>query len=113
MRAQHGMKAVRGGKDDLGYYFSPLGYERGRQYIFNIVREFAELPEAASGGIALERVHRPAHASQGVRVRGVGFQKDSGLVQLLQDILRALKEEFAKFRGAFIGKEVQSPASIR
>jgi len=77
------------------------------------VREFAELPEAAGGRVALERVHGPPDASQRFRVRRVGFQEDTGLVQFLQLILRALKEEFAKFRRSFLGKKVHSPASIR
>ena len=83
MRTEHGMKAIRGGEDNLGYHFAALDHQRRRQQIFDIVREFAELPEPASGGVALERVHRPPDASQRVGVRRVGFQEDARLVQLL------------------------------
>jgi hypothetical protein len=113
MRAKHGVKTVRGGKDNFGHYFSALDHQRGRQQIFNIVRELAELPESARGGVALQRVYRAPDASQGLGIRWIGFQEDSRLVQLLQLILRALKEEFAKFRRAFIGEKVHSFASIR
>jgi hypothetical protein len=113
VRAKHGVKTVRGGKDNFGHYFSALNHQRGRQQIFNIVREFTELTESASGGVALERVHRAPDASQGLGVRWIGFQEDSRLVQLLQLILRALKEEFAKFGRALIGEKVHSFASMR
>jgi hypothetical protein len=113
MGAEHGVKAVRRGKNDFRDHFAALIDELVCQQVLNVVGEFAELPVSASGGIALERVHRAPDASQRLRVRRVGFEEDAGLIQLLQDVLRALKKEFAKFRGAFIGEKVHSPASIR
>jgi len=113
MSAEHRMKAVRCGKNDFGDNLAPLIDELVCQQVLNVVGEFAELTVSAGGGIALKRVHRAPDAGQRLRVRRVGFEEDAGLIQLLQDVLRALKKELAKFRGAFIGKKVPSPASIR
>jgi hypothetical protein len=72
-----------------------------------------ELLESAGGGIALERVHGAADASQCVGVARIALKEDPRFVQLLQQILRALKEEFAKFNCALIGKKCQTATSMR
>jgi hypothetical protein len=107
------VKGVRGGENDFGDSLASLDDQSGRQQVLQAVRELAEIPESAGGGIALERVHGAAHASQCVGIARIVLEKDSCFIQLLKQILRALKEEFAKFCGALLGKKVQLATSMR
>src|SRR6266576_3766217 len=107
------METVGGGENDFGDSLASRDDQSGRQQVLQAVREFAELAESAGGGIALEGVHGAAHASQCVGVARVALEKDPCFIQLLKQILRALKEEFAKFGGAFLGKKVQLATSMR
>jgi hypothetical protein len=107
------VEAVRGGENDFGYGLTTFNYQGGSKQILQIVRKLTELAEPARSGIAFKCVHGAPHASQRVRVPRIGLEKDPCFVQLLQQILRALKKKFAKFCGAFIGKKVQPATSMR
>jgi hypothetical protein len=110
---QHRVEAVGGGENDFGDSLAALGYQGGRQQVLKFMRQLAELPKSARCGIALEGVHGATHASQGIGIARINLEKNPRFVQLLQQVLRALKEEFAKFGGAFIGKKVQPATSMR
>ncbi len=111
--SEHCVEAVRGGENNLGDSLAALDDQGGSQQILEVVRKLTELPEPAGRGIALERVHGAADASQRLGIARIALQKDPRLVQLLQQFLRALKEEFAKFGGALLGKKVQPATSMR
>jgi hypothetical protein len=113
IRSQHCVKAVGSGENDLGDSLATLGYQGRRQQVLEFMRQFTKLPESTCRGIALERVHGATHASQGIGIARIALEKDSRFIQFLQQILRALKKEFAKFGGAFIGKKVQPATSMR
>src|ERR1700680_1869615 len=96
---QHRVEAVGGGENDLGDSLAALSYQGGRQQVLEFMRQLTELPEAARCGVALERVHGATHASESIGIARIDLKKNPRFVQLLQQILRALKEEFAKFGG--------------
>ncbi len=75
--------------------------------------QLAELAVAASGGVAFERVHGPAHLAQQLLVFGMLLQLQALVVEILQQLRGALKEELAEFGGAVVGKEAHTVTSIR
>ena len=111
--SEHGVETVRGGKHNLGDSLATLDNQGGSQQILEVVRKLAELPEPASGGIALERVHGATHASQRIGVARIALDKDPRFLELLQQILSALKEELAEFGSAFLGEKIQPATSMR
>src|SRR6266404_180659 len=111
--SQHCVKTIGSRENDLGDSLATLGYQGRRQQVLELMCQLAELPESTCRGIALKRVHGATDAGQRIGIAPIVLEKDSRFIQLLQQILRTLKKEFAKFGGAFIGKKVQPATSMR
>src|ERR1700676_1577583 len=60
--AQHCMKAVRGGENDLCDRLTAFDDQSGRKQVLQFMCELTQLPESAGRRIALERVHGATHA---------------------------------------------------
>src|SRR5215469_8370783 len=93
---EHAFESVHGGKHDLEF-----------------MSNFAELGEAASGGITFERVHGAAHGANELFVRRTLLKLQTGIIDGLQQFAGALKEQRTKLRTAVIGKEGQETTSMR
>src|SRR5258708_34985437 len=69
--------------------------------------------KAARRGIALERMHRSAHAADDFFVRGICFEIEPRLIERLQQLISALEKKRAQFRIAIFGKAAHVFASSR
>src|ERR1700730_3966932 len=69
--------------------------------------------KAARGGIALERMHRAAHAADHFFVRRVRFEIEPRFIERLQQLTGALEKKRAQLRIAIFGKAAHVFASSR
>src|SRR5258708_37202864 len=60
--------------------------------------------KAARGGIALERMHRSAHATDDFFIRGIRFEIEPRLVERLQQLISALEKKRTQLRIAIFAK---------
>src|SRR5207302_2331291 len=83
------------------------------EHVFQFVREFAQLTEAAGCGITLEGVHCPANAAYNFRIAGIFLQLESFFVQRLEKFLCGFEEQLAQFCRPIIRGVTQFSTSIR
>src|SRR5258708_2483203 len=79
------------------------GSSLDRKRVFELMRQFAQLAQATSRGISLQRVHRASDYAHDLLVAGLLLQPKRFFVQRLQQFLRSLKEELSEFQAALIG----------
>ena len=102
---EHFVECVRGGENHFGDQAGVLLREFRSQDVFQIVRELAQLAEAARGRVALQRVHGAANAAKLLFVAGALFEREAGFVHGLENLLGALEEEIAEFGGVLVGEK--------
>ena len=84
-----------------------------RQHVLELMAQLAEFPEAASGRVALQRMHRPPNTAGCLRVAGRSLHLHRFVVQLLDEFLCALEKQLAQFRHPVLGGDGHAFASIR
>src|SRR5690349_14294290 len=113
IRRQHGAETV-GGRE---YEFRQIPAMRfcnlRSEYVFEFVRQLAELVKSTGCRIALQRVNHAANAANHVLVGRARLEFQAGLIQRLQQLGGTLKKERTQFAVAFVGWTVHGLASIR
>lgn len=77
------------------------------------MRQLAQLTVTACCRIALQGVNRAPDVAHNLRVGRRFFQVETFLVQRLQQLLRAFKEDGAQFVGPLFGEKAHAVPSIR
>jgi len=113
IRAEHAFEGVHGPEDDFGELMAVREPNLRRENVFEFVRNFAEFRKTAGGGVSLERVDGAADAANEFLVRWTLFELQTGIVDGLEKISGALKEESAKLRTPLVGKKTQEFTSRR
>ncbi len=110
---QHFVERVGGGENHFSDQARVLLGELRREHVFQIVRELAEFAIAASGRIALERVHGAANMAKLFEVAGALFERETRFVHALENFLGALEEKVAKLGGLLVGRKTHCAPSSR
>ena len=84
IRREHRRETVGGFENDFRELPSSLLTNLRGENIFQFVREFAELVVAASSGIALERVHGAANATNHFVIGRPSLEFEARVIQRLQ-----------------------------
>ncbi len=110
---EHFVESVRGGEDDFGDSGGVLlGQLRG-EHVLELVGQLAQLAKTAGRRIALQRVHGAANVAKLFLVARLLFERETGFVHILENLLRALEKEVAKLRSVFVGRKAHCGPSIR
>ena len=76
-----------------------------RQHVLELMGQFADFPETASGRVPLQRVHRPPQAARRLRVPRRLLQPHRFVVQLLHQFPRGFEEQLAQFAHSVFGRD--------
>jgi hypothetical protein len=113
VRGQHLVKRVGSGenhfRDQSGMLLSKFRCED----VLEFVREFAQFPEAASGGIAFQGVNGATNTTEVFFIARLVFQRESGLIHCLENFRSALEEEIAELGSALVGEKCHWAPSTR
>src|ERR1700746_3984068 len=111
--AEHAFERIDGREDDLGKLLAVRMSDLRRENVFEFVRNFTEFRKTAGSGISLERMNSAPDAANKFLIRGTLFELQTGIIDGLEKLARALKEESPKLRTPLIGKEAQEFTSMR
>jgi len=112
IRGQHGGEYVGSGEGDFGQRGVPRGALEIER-VLEVMRQFAELAQAAGGGVAFQCVHGATDGTNDLLVAGMFFELQSFFVQRLQQFLRGLEEKIHQLGVTFLGRNGHSRTSIR
>ena len=84
-----------------------------RENVLEFVGDFAELLETAGRGVAFKGMNGAAHTAEEFLVGGMLFEAQTGFVDGLEKLRRALKEERAQLRTPILGQKAQTFTSRR
>src|SRR5262249_8987158 len=110
---EHGAEGVGGDQYDFRQRTAAPGCDFGPQDLFQLVGQLAELAVAASRGISFQGVHRAPHLAKKLFILRMLLQLQALVIEGLQQLRSALKEELAELGSAVIWKEAQTVTSSR
>ena len=84
-----------------------------RQHVLELVCQFAELAVVAGSRVSFQRMDCAAQTARTFRIPGRFFQAQGFLVQPLDKLLRAFKEQLLEFAQAIVGGDAHTFTSRR
>ncbi len=110
---KHRFERVHGHQNDFGKFRAMRLAHLLGQHIFKFVSDFTQLGKSAGRGIAFERVHHAANATDDFFISGTSFKFQSSLVERLQELVGGLEEESAQLGVTILGCKTQLFTSSR